>query len=63
MEYMTVNRDQSLTAQKNSRNQKIKKAFKSGLNWIMANNNRITTEKKIRSEKIIADARAYDILC
>lgn len=29
----------------------------------MANNNRITTEKKIRSEKIIADARAYDILC
>lgn len=29
----------------------------------MNNPHKITTEKKIRSEKIIADARAYDILC
>lgn len=41
---------------------KLKKAMINGFMWMSANG-RVTTEKKIRSEKIITDARMYDIAC
>jgi hypothetical protein len=36
-----------------SKNQQIRKMFKDSLLWIRFGNNRIYTEKKIKSEKII----------
>ena len=40
----------------------MKKAIKTGLFWI-ASNQKIITEKKIRSEKVIIEAKVYDIVC
>lgn len=64
IEYLKATRDDAASHKKSGKNDKIKKVFKSGLNWITTNNPyKISTDKRIRSEKIIADARAYDILC
>lgn len=51
-------------SKKNSKNERFKKVVKDSINWIaLQNPHKVSTEKKIRSEKMIADAKAYDILC